>query len=768
LEFDLLAVGENLVRHCLSARMKLKHGIRQIGEAGNHVISRNMQIIRLGKLGKVEDAIRIFSNMTDKNLVTYNSMVSILAKNARISDARQLFDKMSLKNIVSWNSMIAGYLHNNMVEKASELFDAMPEKDNFSWALMITCHTRKGDLDKARELLELVPDKLNTACWNAMIAGYAKKGKFNDAEKVFDQMPTKDLVSYNSMLAGYTQNGKMILALQFFEKMAKRNVVSWNLMVAGYVNSGDLSSAWQLFENIPNPNVVSWVTMLCGFARYGKIIEARRLFDKIPIKNVVSWNAMIAAYVQELQIDEAVQLFKKMPHKDNVSWTTIINGYIRVGKLEEARKVYNQMPCKDIAAKTALMTGLIQNGRIDEANKMFSQILARDAICWNNMIAGYSQSGRMDEALNLFRQMPIKNVVSWNTMISGYAQAGQMDRATEIFQAMREKNLVSWNSLIAGFLQNNLYTDALKSLVMMGQEGKKPDQSTLPCGLSACANLAALQVGKQLHDYILKSGYMNDLSVNNALITMYAKCGRVQNAEQVFRDIECIDLISWNSLISGYALNGCANKAFEAFGRMLSQRVVPDEVTFIGMLSACSHVGLVTEGLDIFKCMIEDFAIEPLAEHYSCLVDLFGRVGRLEEAFNIVSEMKVEANAGLWGSLLGACRVHKNLELGIFASRRLFELEPDNASNYITLSNMHAEAGRWKEVERLRMMMRDKRAGKQPGCSWIEVQNQIQHFLSHDVAKLRHENIQLILNTLAAHMRDKCNISDMESACDIP
>jgi pentatricopeptide repeat protein len=596
-----------------------------------------------------------------------------------------------------------------------------------------------------------------------MIAGYAKNGRFDDAEKVFERMPVKDLVSYNSMLAGYAQNGKMGLAMQFFERMEETNVVSWNLMVAGFVNSCDLSSAWKLFERIPNPNAVSWVTMLCGFARHGKIVEARKLFDRMPCKNVVSWNAMIGAYVQDLQIDEAVKLFTEMPYKDCVSWTTIINGYVRVGKLDEAHKIYNQMPYKDIAAKTALMSGLIQNGRIDEASQVFSQLGKRDAICWNSMIAGYCQSGRMGEALNLFRQMPVKNAVSCNTMISGYAQSGQMDRAAEIFEAMVERNIISWNSLITGFLQNNLYLEALKSLVLMGKEGKKPDQSTFACSLSACANLAALQVGKQLHEYIMKSGYINDLFVSNALIAMYAKCGRVQSAEQVFKDIECVDLVSWNSLISGYALNGYANEAFWAFEQMLSEGMVPDEVTFIGMLSACSHAGLPSQGLDLFKCMIDDFAIEPLAEHYSCLVDLLGRMGRLEEAFNIVREMKVKANAGLWGSLLAACRVHKNMELGEIAAVRLLELEPHNASNYITLSNMHAEAGRWEEVERLRVLMRERRAGKLPGCSWIEVQNQIQHFVSDDPGKLRTENIQIILNTLSAQIRDKCNLSYMKS-----
>ncbi|RYQ92301.1 pentatricopeptide repeat-containing protein At4g02750-like [Arachis ipaensis] len=714
----------------------MKHNLKSIAEHGKRVFNQNQRIIHLGKLGQVEDAVTVFETMPHKNLVTYNSMVSVFAKNGRISDARKLFDKMPHRNLVSWNTMIAGYVHNNMVEEAAHLFDTMPGRDNFSWALMITCYSR-----------------------------YAKKGHFREAEEVFERTPVKDLVSYNSMLAGYTQNGKMHQALQFFERMTNKNAVSWNLMIAGFVNCGDPSSAWQLFEKIPNPSAVSWVTMLCGFARHGKLMEARKLFDSMPDKNMVSWNAMIAAYVQDLQIGEAVKLFKEMPDKDSVSWTTIINGYIRVGKLNEARKIYNQMPCKDMAAQTALLSGLIQNGRIDEAGQMFSRIHVRDAVCWNSMISGYSQSGRMEEAYNLFRQMPIKNAVSWNTMISGYAQAGKMDRAAEIFHSMEGRNIISWNSLIAGFLQNSLYLDALKSFVIMGQEEKKPDQSTFACALSACANLAALQLGKQLHEYILKSGYVNDIFVSNALIAMYAKCGRVQKAEQVFRDIWRADLISWNSLISGYALNGLANEAFKAFEQMLSEGIAPDEFTFMGMLSTCSHAGLALKGLALFKCMVEEFSIEPLAEHYSCLVDLLGRVGRFEEAFNVVRGMKVKANAGLWGSLLAASRVHKNLELGRVAAKMLLELEPANASNYVTLSNMLAEAGRWKEVERLRVLMREKQATKLPGCSWIEIQNQIQSFISDDPSKSRAENIPFILNSLTEHIRDKC-ISDMNQSLE--
>nr|KYP66636.1 Pentatricopeptide repeat-containing protein At4g02750 family [Cajanus cajan] len=564
-------------------------------------------------------------------------------------------------------------------------------------------------------------------------------------------MTHKNLVTYNSMISVLAKNARISHARQLFDKMSLRNLVSWNSMIAGYLHNNMVEEARHLFDIMPERDNFSWALMITCYTRKGKLEKARELLELVPDKlDTACWNAMIAGYAKKGKFNDAMKVFEKMPLKDLVSYNSMLAGYTQNGKMHLALHFFDRMTEKNEVSWNLMVAG----------------------VSWTTIIngyirVGYSQSGRMDEALDLFRQMPIKNAVSWNTMISGYAQAGQMDRATEVFQAMEERNIVSWNSLISGFLQNNLYLETIKSLVMMGQEGKKPDQSTFACAVSACANLASLQVGKQLHEYILKSGYMNDLFVSNALISMYAKCGRVQNAEQVFSDIEYVDLISWNSLISGYALNGYANEAFKVFGQMLSEQVVPDEVTFIGMLSACSHAGLANQGLDFFKCMIEDFVIEPLAEHYSCLVDLLGRMGRLEEAFNTVRGMKVKANAGLWGSLLGACRVHKNLELGRFAAERLFELEPHNASNYITLSNMLAEAGRWEEVERVRILMRDKRAGKQPGCSWIEVQNQIQHFLSHDPAKLRPENIHIILNTLAVHMRDQYNIYDMKSAFDI-
>jgi pentatricopeptide repeat protein len=327
-----------------------------------------------------------------------------------------------------------------------------------------------------------------------------------------------------------------------------------------------------------------------------------------------------------------------------------------------------------------------------------------------------------------------------------------MDKALQIFEEMGEKNIVSWNSLITGYVQNGLYLDALKSIVIMGQEGKRPDQSTFSCGLSACANLAALQVGKQLHHLVVKSGYVDDLFVSNALITMYAKCGKVVTANLVFEDINHGDIVSWNSLISGYALNGHGNEAVELFEEMLIEGVNPDQVTFVGLLSACSHSGLVDWGLKLFKSMTEVHLIEPLAEHYACMVDLLGRAGRLEEAFEMVRDMKITTTARIWGALLGASRIHRNLKFANYATEKLLELEPDKASNYVLLSKMHAEAGRWDEVERVRVLMKESDMEKQPGCSWIEVRNQVHAFLFDDPVQPRTAEICSVLKSLATEM----------------
>ncbi|CAN1145045.1 Pentatricopeptide repeat-containing protein At4g02750 [Linum perenne] len=688
----------------------MKGSLLSVGGKASYVYSQNLKITHYGRTGRIDEAVKVFSQLS--------------------------------------------------LDNAYKLFNEMPQRDLFSFTLMITVYTRNGELERARKVFNLLgsDDKKDPACWNALIAGYAKKRRFDEAKRLLDEMPVKNLVSWNSMLAGYTKNGEMELGMQFFEQMEVRDAVSYNLMVDGYVEVGELDSAWKLFREIREPNVVSWVTMISGFARSGKVSEARRLFEQIPCRNVFFCNAMLSAYTQNRYLEEAEKLFRDMTERDSVSWTIMIGGYGNVGKLIEARELLKKMPFRYIQAQTAMINAYVQNNEMDKASEIFSSLRNPDVVCWNTMISGYAQHQRMDEAFHLFQKMVNKDLVTWNTMIRGYAQAGLMDRALGIFEEMRNRNLVSWNSLISGYTQNDMHLEALKSFSLMVRHGWKQDQSTFASALSSCASIAALQLGRQLHQLVMKSGFTADLFVSNGLITTYSKCGRILEAELVFKGISSPDLVSWNSLIGGYALNGYGNEALELFNKMKLNGVVPDTVTFTGTLSACVHGGLVDLGLKLFNSMTEVYSLKPLPEHYGCLIDLLGRVGQLDVAFKLINGAKSESNAGVWGALLGACKTYRNLELGKVASEKLTELEPHKSSSQVLLSSIQAETGRWDEVQEVRGLMKDK----QPGCSWIEVRNQVECFLSASSSQPRLADTTGVLKALAAEMRSTSQMTIMK------
>ncbi|KAG0463420.1 hypothetical protein HPP92_019489 [Vanilla planifolia] len=410
------------------------------------------------------------------------------------------------------------------------------------------------------------------------------------------------------------------------------------------------------------------------------------------------------------------------------------------------------MPFKNVAAQTAMLTGYVQSLRMDKAVELFEKISARDDVCWNSMIYGYVQSGTIDKAWDLFMKMPRKNVVSWNTILAGYAQQGEIRKALEVFKQMRERNTVSWNSVISGLAQNGLFCDTLNYFLLMREQESKPDWCTYACSLTACAHLAALAVGKQLHLLLLKSGHTNDLFASNALINMYARCGRISESRQIFNEMVMVDHVSWNTLIAGYALNGFGADAVTLFREMITSGFKPDEITFIGVLSACSHAGMLDEGMEYFNSITRDHALKPVPEHYACMVDLLGRAGRLEEAYKLVMEMPAKPNAGVWGALLGACRMHGNTAIASFTADKLFEIEPFKTSNYVLLSNIYANAGRWDNVERVRDLMKDIRVHKQPGCSWIEVHNKVCAFVSDDPLQPRDAEVCFVLKMLSAHM----------------
>ncbi|KAF9625289.1 hypothetical protein IFM89_020875 [Coptis chinensis] len=491
--------------------------------------------------------------------------------------------------------------------------------------------------------------------------------------------------------------------------MPEKDVVTWTTVISGYIKCGMIREARLLFEEAgAKKNVVTWTAMLSGYIRSKQIMEAENLFARMPEKNVVSWNTMISGYVQNNRIDEAIKLFEKMPDRNVVSSNTIVTALAISGRIYEARRVFDMMPQRDVISWTAMVTGLSQNGRIDEARELFELMPERNVVSWNAMITGYAQNLRLDEALDLFEVMPERDLPSWNTMITGFIQNGDVTRARKLFNEMHERNVVTWTTLIMGYVQDGQSEEALRIFSGMQAEGIKPNQGTFVCILNACCDLAGLSEGKQIHQIISKTVYQNSAFVESALLNMYSKCGELSIAKEMFNRSTQRDLVTWNTMIGAYAHHGWGREAILLMEEMQESGFKPNDVTYIGVLSACSHSGLVEEGLKYFDELVKVESIKLREDHYACLVDLCGRAGRLEEAFDITERLGSKASACVWGALLAGCSVHGNVRLGRLAANKLLQVEPENAGTYMLLSNIYASTGKWKEASKLRLKMKDK------------------------------------------------------------
>eukprot|EP01018_Ginkgo_biloba_P016364 Gb_15262 [translate_table: standard] len=570
----------------------------------------------------------------------------------------------------------------------------------------------------------------------------------------------KELVSWNAMITRYAKSKRIEDARQLFDRMPERNVITWTAMIAGYAQDGRIENARQLFDKMPERDVISWNAIVAGYAQNGRIDDARSLFDKMPVRNVASWNAMVTGYVQNGRIENARQLFDKMSIRNVVSWTAMITGYIQDSRMEDARQLFDNMPVRNVVSWTAMISGYAQEGRLEDARQLFDQMPTRDIVSWNAMITAYAQYGNIGEARQLFETMPEQDLTSWNALISGYANNGRIEDAHQVFVRMPERNAVSWTSIIAGYAQAGNGEEALKVFTEMLWVGMKPNQTTFASVLNACACAAALQQGKQVHEYIIKMGFESDVYVGNTLITMYAKCGRLHSARQAFDKMSEQNVVSWNAMIAGYAQHGHGNEALQLFEQMQIVGMKADDITFVSVLSACSHAGLVNEGWRYFDLMTKDYHMAARAEHYACMVDLLGRSGRLDEAEDFISRIPFEPNAAVWGALLGACRIHVNLKLGKYAAERLFELEPQKAAPYVLLSNIYAAAGRWADVANIRIMMKDKGVKKKPGFSWIEVKNRVHTFVAQDRSHPQTEEIYAMLERLSGKMEEAGYVPD--------
>lgn len=601
---------------------------------------------------------------------------------------------------------------------------------------LINMYAKCGFVDDARYLFDCL-SKLDPVSCNIMIAGYVKIGQLDNARRLFEIMPGKGCVSYTTMIMGLAQNDCWREAVEVFKDMRVAGVVPNYVTMASVMSAcAHLGGIWNcrmlhvLVIKLQLEGLVLISTnLLHMYCLCSSVAEARSLFEEMPERNTVSWNVMLNGYAKAGLVDRARELFERIPAKDVVSWGTMIDGYVQVELLGEALMIYRAMLRTGVGPNDVMIVDLISACGRSMAlgeGQQFHGITVKTSFDRHDFIQAtiihfYAACGRMSLARLQFEVGIKDHLASWNALIAGFIRNEMIDEARQIFNEMPERDVFSWSALIAGYAQSEQPNMALELFHQMVACGIQPNEITMVSVLSAIATLGTLKEGRWAHEYVCNNSIPLNDNLSAAIIDMYAKCGSIDSALRVFYQIreKASNVSPWNAIICGLAMHGHANLSLEVFSDLQSRRIKLNSITFIGVLTACCHAGLVELGKRYFKIMKNVYNLEPNIKHYGCMVDLLGRAGQLEEAEELVRGMPMKADIVIWGTLLAACRTHGNVEIGERAAKSLARLEPSHGAGRVLLSNIYADAGRWEDAFSIRRAMQIQRLKKSPGCSGV-------------------------------------------------
>ncbi|XP_022145389.1 putative pentatricopeptide repeat-containing protein At3g15930 [Momordica charantia] len=565
------------------------------------------------------------------------------------------------------------------------------------------------------------------------------------------------------------EHGDLKYAHHLFDEIPEPNVFLWNTMIRGYsrLDSPELgvSLYLEMLRRDVKPDGYTFPFLFKGFTRdialeYGKEFHGHVLKHGLQ-SNVFVQTALVQMYLLCGLVDMARGVLDSCSKADVITWNMMISAYNKDGKFEESRKLFLGMQEKQVLPTTVtlvlilsacsklkdLKTGKLVHRYVNNCQVECSLILE------NALIDMYAACGEMDAALGIFRNMSNRDIISWTSVVAGFTNLGEIDVARNYFDKMPEKDYVSWTAMINGYLHVNRFKEALELFRNMQVTNVQPDEFTMVSILNACAHLGALELGEWIKTYIDRNKINNDAFVRNALIDMYFKCGNVDKAQRVFKEMNQRDKFTWTAMIVGLAVNGHGEKALDMFSKMLKASIWPDEVTYIGVLSACTHTGMVDEGREFFRSMTTQHNIEPNIAHYGCLVDLLARAGRLKEAHQVVENMPMKPNSIVWGALLAGCRVHKEADMAEMAANQILQLEPENGAAYVLLCNIYAACKRWNDLRELRQTMMDKGIKKTPGCSLIEMNGTVHEFVAGDRSHPQTKEIYVKLEKMTQDLK---------------
>ncbi|KAK4270822.1 hypothetical protein QN277_019591 [Acacia crassicarpa] len=687
----------------------------------------SMKIFLLGnwKYNWRKEGLRLYTTLhrpSESNLtnvvVSTNILITKHAKSGDLEAARHLFDDMRHRTVVSWNTLISGYSkwgrYNEALALASLMHHCNVKLNESSFSTLLSACAHSECLCHGNQVHSLL---LKSGFVNFDLVGssllnfYSCCCKIEEAKLVFDELYDGNELLWSLMLLGYVRCNMMDDALDVFNKMPTRDVVAWTILISGFAKSENGSEralelfGWmRSFGTLPNQFTLDSVIRTCANLR---IVHQGKAVHGLCIKCGFDFDSSINGALVEL--------------------------YCYCEAVHDAIRVYEKIeePCLNLS--NSLISGLVSTGKITEAELVFFRLKEKNLISINMMIKGYAMSGQAEKSKRLFEQMSPKTITSSNTMISVYSRYGELGKAVKIFNETKgERDSVTWNSMMSGYIMNNQHEEALKLYVAMRRSEIDYTRSTFSVLFHACACLGFLQQGQLLHGNLIKTPFQSNVYVGTSLIDMYSKCGHLTDAQRSFIDISLPNVAAWTALINGYAYHGLGSEAISLLESMLAQGVVPNAATFVSILSACGHAGLVDEGLAIFYSMKRCYRVNPTIEHYTCVVNLLGRAGHLREAVEFVKRVPIETDVTIWETLLNACWFWKDMEIGETAAMKLLSFNPKSISAFVVLSNIYAVKGRWDQKLHMRKRLQSLKLRKDPGCSWIELNNNIHVFSVED------------------------------------
>ncbi|KAL3818224.1 hypothetical protein ACJIZ3_004129 [Penstemon smallii] len=722
------------------------------GHSQNQFLASKL-ISSYASLNQPHSSTKIFDTLYFKDPFLWNSIIKAHFSNGSYTQALEFFTKM-------------------------QAFGTIPNQ--FTLPMAISSCAELGLLLVGMNVHGLVR-KLNLFTENPAVGSsfvylYSKCGVLGDARLVFDEMPVKDVVSWTALVIGYVQNGESEKGLECLCEMhnigGDGEKPNNRTLEGGFQACGDLSALMEgkclhglaLKFGIVSSRVIQ-STILSMYSKCGSVEDAIISFSEIVNKDLFSWTSIIGVYARLGCVHECFQMFLRMHangvQPDGMVISCLLHGFSSAMKVSEGKAFHGFIFRKnyevDQIVYNALLSMYCKFGLVSIAEKIFNGGHDQEKDSWSLMIVGYEKAGLEKNCITLFREMQKRgieydlnslmsvisscsrleavhfgrsihchivkylmfdNVSLVNSLINMYGKCGNLTIAQRLFHQSSIKDITTWNSMISTHAHNGNYSAALNLFDNMVQLRIQPNTATFATVLSACAQIASVEKGREVHNYIEEMGFEYNVSLATALVDMYGKCGEIELAREIFDSMNEKDVVSWNVMISSYGMHGHGKSAVELFDLMEQySNVRPNELTFLVVLSACAHAGLVEEGKFLFNRMKEYYSIEPTLKHYACVVDLLGRSGDLVEAEGLILSMPTAPDAGIWGSLLNACKMHNNAEMGIKIGKCAIEADPENDGYYVVMSDLYSSVGMWNEVERMRKVMKDRGVRKTVGWS---------------------------------------------------